>query len=90
MNAIHHRILLSGLDERLQEFVRNALAHRGGFPSTRLSEISDTIREAQQHPTDRHLFIFQVKQPEDLTAISQLTSSCPGQPVMALLPPDSG
>jgi len=90
MNAIQHRILLSGLDERLQEFVRNALAHRGGFPSSRLSEISEAIREAKQHPTDRHLFIFQVKQPEDLTAISQLTSSFPGQPVMALLPPDSG
>src|SRR5262245_57175690 len=87
--GVQHRVVLVGVDDALQPAVRAALRVRAAEPAAVCANLDRARREASAHAGDAHHFIVRIASEADLTALAGLTSSTPGQPVMALLPEGS-
>lgn len=84
--GVQHRIVLVGVEDALQPVIRTALRQRAAEPVAVCADVTCALDEALAHPGEGHLFLVQLAPGEDPGRLAKLTTTLPGQPVLALLP----
>lgn len=80
--GIQHRVVLVGVEQALEPAIRAALSQRAVESVTVHEDVPSAVADALARPGVAHLFIVQLSS----AGIAALTSTLPGQPVLALLP----